>query len=442
MYLKCILNFIQWNEGFFSILINISNIGVDTFLLLSGLLVTNSFLRQIDRNGRVNVLKTYLHRYLRITPVVAILVLMLLTFFKFFGDGPYHTFMVNFHLPNCENYWWSALLHVQNYVNPTNVVSIEGNLWNLKTLLIPLIIPVSNTFLVLVGGHAIVLDKSCSAFSAIFPWTKVFVVNFGSCATHNGMYFHGSVLEWVYSISFTDEPRVRRSIHSTHLRCNSCPCWALADRSWTWVYSVQDQEWTSEIKSSNFWNFAIQRFHNNFNNFQILSSTLWVLAISAILTVLLLFHPLQQFQENTTTNLQNAFYLAFFRNIFALSVGWIIFGCQNGTGSVINWLLSRPIWQPFARMGLSVYMTHVIVQVIMLASLKQPWYFGDMEILHSVCGDFVVTIMVSTVLYLIIEAPVLLIEKFCYDKRHKMKKKTNDGTDLGLTNLKWYQRFL
>lgn len=111
----------------------------------------------------------------------------------------------------------------------------------------------------------------------------------------------------------------------------------------------------------------------NFNTSQILSSTFWVLAISAAITVVFLFYPFQQFQNSTST-LQNALYLAFFRNIFALSVAWIIFGCQNESGSVINWLLSRPIWQPIAKMGLSIYLTHVIVRVFETSLVL--WWHG------------------------------------------------------------------
>jgi hypothetical protein len=64
---------------------------------------------------------------------------------------------------------------------------------------------------------------------------------------------------------------------------------------------------------------------------------------------------------------------------------------------------------------------------LMLASLKQPWYFGDMELLHKVAGDFTVTFMVSTATYLLIEAPVLLVEKYLYTLRNSVKKQKDEG---------------
>lgn len=44
---------------------------------------------------------------------------------------------------------------------------------------------------------------------------------------------------------------------------------------------------------------------------------------------------------------------------------------------VSRWMLSLPQWQPLARMGLSIYLTHTILQFAHIASRKQPTYFSD-----------------------------------------------------------------
>jgi hypothetical protein len=116
------INLLKWTRGYFSPFIDIYNISVDSFFLLSGILVTNSFFREMKRSGRVNIFRFYLHRYLRITPAVALLILVQ-KFIRFFNDGPfYNSFTRNFQ-GKCDKYWWSALLHVQNYVNPLQTVS-------------------------------------------------------------------------------------------------------------------------------------------------------------------------------------------------------------------------------------------------------------------------------------------------------------------------------
>lgn len=77
----------------------------------------------MEKDGRVSIFKMYIHRYLKVTPYVAILILLLLTLTKYSNDGPYFTLITESQRPACETYFWSAVLHVQNYVNPDSIVS-------------------------------------------------------------------------------------------------------------------------------------------------------------------------------------------------------------------------------------------------------------------------------------------------------------------------------
>jgi hypothetical protein len=65
-----------------------------------------------------------LHRYLRYTPLLAALLLFLITLMKHIVFAPmsYLEGGIWNIVPNCEKWWWTTLLHVQNYVNPTEIV--------------------------------------------------------------------------------------------------------------------------------------------------------------------------------------------------------------------------------------------------------------------------------------------------------------------------------
>lgn len=67
----------------------------------------------------------YLHRYLRLTPLLAISFLVSMSLLRFVGNGPVWPLTLDFLSKSCERYWWSTLLYVQNYVNPNDIVSIE-----------------------------------------------------------------------------------------------------------------------------------------------------------------------------------------------------------------------------------------------------------------------------------------------------------------------------
>lgn len=66
----------------------------------------------------------YLHRYLRYTPALAVVILFYMSFMKFLGSGPFF----NTFTQNCENNWWSALLHVSVYTNAFEPVRPFSNL--------------------------------------------------------------------------------------------------------------------------------------------------------------------------------------------------------------------------------------------------------------------------------------------------------------------------
>lgn len=76
------------------------------------------------RKGKLNVPLLYFHRYLRLTPALAANILFYSTLWKYLVVGPVSQ---QFRWDEmCDSYWWSALLYVQNYVNPASIVSVPN----------------------------------------------------------------------------------------------------------------------------------------------------------------------------------------------------------------------------------------------------------------------------------------------------------------------------
>ncbi len=64
-----------------------------------------------------------LNRYIRFLVPFAALMLFMLSFLPHaLVSGPQKNFL-DIHIGYCEDNWWSALLMIQNYVNPHDVVS-------------------------------------------------------------------------------------------------------------------------------------------------------------------------------------------------------------------------------------------------------------------------------------------------------------------------------
>lgn len=133
----------EWTKTVFSALIAVQPIAVDSFFVMGGLLLARSILHNIEKfvtriflvkiptkliekyfhRKKFNIPKMYLHRYLRVTPVLAVLVLIIVSILKFLGDGPHWDFVSNAALiGQCDKNWWAALLHIQNYYDPLQAV--------------------------------------------------------------------------------------------------------------------------------------------------------------------------------------------------------------------------------------------------------------------------------------------------------------------------------
>ena len=88
-----------------------ATVSVDTFFLMSGLLVSFLLLRELDRNkGKFNVGLYYLHRYLRLTIVYAFILGFIATLIVYVGTGP-NWYDVHVYSNACRNAWWRQFLY-------------------------------------------------------------------------------------------------------------------------------------------------------------------------------------------------------------------------------------------------------------------------------------------------------------------------------------------
>lgn len=143
-----------------------------------------------------------------------------------------------------------------------------------------------------------------------------------------------------------------------------------------------------------------------------LSIPIWIFAISVLVSVILGFFPFQQ-SENyfKISNVVNASYNALHRSCWAIAIAWVIFSCHNGDGGIIREFLSHSFFKPFAKMSLSVYLTHRIHQKVSVAAIKQPIYLSPLELIYFFFGDIVLSFIFGTVAYLCIEAPFAILER-------------------------------
>lgn len=60
--------------------------------------------------------------FCRVTPVLGVVVVIYATVVEFWGSGPVWNKIVASIRDPCQKYWWSCLLHIQNYTNGAEIV--------------------------------------------------------------------------------------------------------------------------------------------------------------------------------------------------------------------------------------------------------------------------------------------------------------------------------
>jgi Acyltransferase family len=110
----------EFNLSDYGRLIKGLNISVDTFFVLSGLLVTRSLLKDLD-SGKFNLWRLYFQRYMRLTPSLAFVLLAAINTGEYFVQNAPYAFYSDL-VKSCKNRWWTTLLHIQVQANPEEFV--------------------------------------------------------------------------------------------------------------------------------------------------------------------------------------------------------------------------------------------------------------------------------------------------------------------------------
>ena len=97
---------------------------VDTFFFIGATLLTFITLKELDKAANKGAtaasqvlfwFKYYVHRYIRLTGVYAVILFFHASLIKLFATGPQSSWMMTHH-DVCQDNWWKNLLYINNIV--------------------------------------------------------------------------------------------------------------------------------------------------------------------------------------------------------------------------------------------------------------------------------------------------------------------------------------
>ncbi|XP_069691598.1 nose resistant to fluoxetine protein 6-like [Periplaneta americana] len=372
----------QWKHLYFGNL----TFAVDTFFVISGMLLCYITLTALDAGTKFNIPVFYIHRFLRITPLLGSAILLHVSFLDKLGSGPIWNFLnEKKNKESCVENWWLTILNVQNYVHfDKECIS-------------------SSWFLA--------VDTQLFWISPIFllslhKWPKF---GLGLTITTG---IAGIIAAFVESYTRQDDANFLKikeggplgySYFHTHTRC---PSWFVGLLCGYLLHRTSD--WRKRVAT-------------NTDRLSKVTVTLgWLLTIVALAAVYNSLYPFLQ-KDHKYDVLQAAFYCALTRPVWSICMAWIIFACVSGYGGIANTILSWKVWRPLGRLAFAMYIFHNDVVFSRLAGTKTPVYLSASGKAGEFVENLVLTILVSIVMTLAIESPMLQIDKLLYRKdRRKM----------------------
>ncbi|XP_035696984.1 nose resistant to fluoxetine protein 6-like [Branchiostoma floridae] len=364
----------EWFSQWWYFIRGSMDMAVDTFLLLSALLVSYLFMKQLKKNGGSftgkDLLLHYLHRYWRLTPVYAFLIMIFACLMVYMGTGPVWASPINLATGNmkaCQTWMWTNLLYINNWFNGEQ--ECFGWSWYLG---------VDMQLYVIAPGLLVLLYKK--------PKLGVGLVTFFLILSMflTGILYHlfvnvpsGSYYATVYKFTFT-----RMGPYMVGLLMG---------------YIL----------------FTTDRKVPNTGSTKALMLLGWFGATA----VAVLFVGAPGWIGTPFSIWGQPAWRAFDRTMFSCAVAWVVFACCVGYGGIITEFLSWSGWVPLSRLTYTAYLVHPIIMHVYTMSLKTPlfysatnwwFYFIAYSFMAFLCG-FVASIMV--------EFPFFGLEKLIFPQR-------------------------
>ncbi|XP_039483883.1 nose resistant to fluoxetine protein 6 [Drosophila santomea] len=349
-----------WVESPFASFILHGFIAVDSFLVIGGLLVALIPLRLMDKTkGKLNVPMMYLHRLIRIAPLLAMAIVVHMKLMPLISDGP---LFVGGYLGNaaCRSGWYWTLLFVNNYTD----AKCLGQSWYLSMdMQLYIISPIFLISLYKWGKKAaagifiLILSLAACLFATMMVnGYSMMVTNATPGATEAAYYAtHTHATPWLIGFLFG---------YFLHLSKGK-----KFQLSWVSVWSG------------------------------------WILCLAMIFTSLFAMYPPSKWSDPSASTLAETSYYTFTRLGWAMALCWVIFACVQGHGGLANSFLSSPLWQPLSRLSYSVFIWHMFFMEMNARSTRTSTYFSDYQMMLNIWSTFGFTVLFSYAMHLLIEAP-------------------------------------
>ncbi|CAH2108552.1 unnamed protein product [Euphydryas editha] len=357
---------LDWLTSGNAVWITTAHYAVDSFFLMAGILLTYNTIGKMTGGKLIRRLHNfYLNRLLRMFPLLATLVLLEASVFHRVADGPYWDVVAS-GVQNCRSFWWTTLLHVQNFVNPSHLcvrhswyIAIDIQLHIVSPIILYWMLGKTRkaAWIALIAGLLAII-------TAATVWN--FIMNTSS----NSLQIMDIEVETYYLHNYYYLPWTRGAPFFLGMIVGYI----------LYLY-----------KGKNIY----------LNMGFILSS--WVISLGLIASSFYTSYATMQLDWDN--QIADNFINSFMKLIWCTGLSWIIFACVKGYGGPINWFLTLNVWKLPARISFAMYLYHYPLTFIILGTQLAPAYFSVGARIYEFVAVFTLTFLISFLMTVTIDAP-------------------------------------
>ncbi|KAF6216961.1 hypothetical protein GE061_001312 [Apolygus lucorum] len=344
---------------------------VNTFLVITGFLTFSKIVKDIGNDKSINVFRFIYHRWIRITPLYAyVMVIAVVVYPRLSTGGPLGRSVIWDCKCSSATAWWTQLLYVNNYVQVTEQCLIPS--WYLAMdMQLYIVCAICGYVMWVHKSTGLALLYTLTASSIILPGIVVFQKNY------NGVYlFYFDDFRKLFST-----PEFEETYMYTHNRASP------------YIIGMMAAYLYHQIKSTK----------HNLSKFLI-----WTILISALVVHLVTWLGAWVFYlpERPYYLIEHVFYAIFHR------IGWSLAICVYIICDKLTYLgplkqtIGARIFRPLSTLSYAALLIHTPIQLLLAGLQRSPPYSNTVLVVWMSCGDIVFSYLAALLLHLFIEAPL------------------------------------
>ncbi|XP_065288957.1 nose resistant to fluoxetine protein 6-like isoform X2 [Dermacentor albipictus] len=368
-----IMNVVDLVEDFMTTLIANAFPSVETFLFISGFLVSYNVQKSLRKKTRLYfwVPLIILRRYIRLT-VPAMFVVGIWLLLPLMADGPVLNDYKATFLDTCQRGWWTILLHTNNF-SPFLEMCL-GHLWYIN---IDFQLYVALLFIPLIMIRRPYLGALLAALATVVSCAYTGVVSYLNRYQPTVIFTHTDVS---HTIATANEIYFKPFAH--------VGSFCIGVLLGYYIYVAPKMKLSKPVQA-----------------------LCWCAAIACNLAIV--FAPHKWYTDHTYSieRPECLLFAALHRVAWTMGVAWLVLACATGRGGIVMSLLSWPALVPLSRLSYGAFLSHVVILLAQAMTNRERIAFTYAVKTMNYLALVMASYLCAYLLYLFCEAPVATLER-------------------------------